>query len=98
MCAAGAPGILRPMAWYDAVGLLGVVAILVAYALLQTGRLASRDLGFSLSNALGALLVLVSLWFQFNLSAALMELIWLVISGYGVWQAWRDRSAGPRGA
>lgn len=83
------------IAWYDVVGLLGVGAILAAYALLQAGRWGARDLVYSAVNAVGAALVLVSLWFEFNLSAAVIEGFWLAISGYGIWQAWRARSAHP---
>jgi hypothetical protein len=38
-------------------------------------------------NGLGALFILYSLWFDFNLSAFLIELIWLLISlvGLGRW-------------
>lgn len=81
------------MAWYDAVGLVGVAAILVAYALLQAGRYATRDLAYSVLNAVGAALVLVSLWFEFNLSAVVIELFWLAISVYGMWRAWTARAA-----
>lgn len=81
------------MAWYDAVGLLGVAAILVAYALLQAGRYATRDLAYSVLNAVGAALVLVSLWFEFNLPAVVIELFWLAISVYGIWRAWTARAA-----
>ena len=84
------------MAWYDAVGLLGVGAILAAYALLQAGRWSSRDPGYSLVNALGAALVLVSLRYDYNLPAVVIELFWLAISGYGMWQAWRGAAPTDR--
>lgn len=77
------------MAWYDAIGLLGVAAILAAYALLQVGRLAADAPAFSAANAFGAALVLISLWFDFNLSATVVEGAWLVISLYGLARAWR---------
>jgi len=72
------------MSWFDALGLVGVVAILAAYTLLQTGRMAATSLAYSALNAVGALLVLVSLWFDFNLSAAVVEGAWLLISLYGL--------------
>lgn len=77
------------MTWYDAVGLLGVAAILAAYALLQSGRWGTRDMAYSVLNAVGAALVLVSLWYDFNMPAVVIELFWLAISFYGMWQAWR---------
>ena len=72
------------MHWPDAIGLLGVVLILLAYFLLQSGRLRGDALPHQLLNAAGALLVLVSLLYAFNLSAFLMELAWLLVSIYGM--------------
>ena len=70
--------------WPDAIGLLGVAAILLAYFLLQAGHLRGHALSYQLMNAFGALLVLVSLLYAFNLSAFLMELAWLAVSIYGI--------------
>ena len=72
------------MQWPDALGLLGVVLILLAYFLLQAGRMGGHSLTYQLMNASGALLVLVSLLYAFNLSAFLMELAWLAVSIYGI--------------
>lgn len=54
------------------------------YLLLQAERIRSRDLSYSLMNGMGALLVVVSLYYRFNLSAFLVELFWLLISIYGL--------------
>ena len=72
------------MSWFDAVGMVGVVAILAAYALLQAGRLRAEDPRHPALNGIGALLVLVSLVHDFNLSAAVVEGAWLLISAYGL--------------
>ncbi|MHB8446823.1 MAG: CBU_0592 family membrane protein [Rudaea sp.] len=72
------------MHWPDAIGLLGVVLILLAYFLLQAGRLRGNALPYQSLNAIGAILVLVSLLYAFNLSAFLMELAWLLVSIYGI--------------
>ncbi len=37
--------------------------------------------------------ILVSLYFEFNLSAALMEGVWLLVSLYGLWRALRPAKA-----
>ena len=70
--------------WFDIVGLIGVVLIVVAYLLLQLGKLPSSAPSYSLLNAIGAFLVMVSLFFDFNLSAFLMEAFWFVISLFGL--------------
>ncbi|GLQ20807.1 hypothetical protein ACFFUB_01970 [Algimonas porphyrae] len=75
----------------DLIGLSGVALILTAYFALQTERVRSEDWRFSGINGLGALLILVSLYFTFNLASFVIEIFWLLISGYGLWKAWRRR-------
>lgn len=72
------------MHWYDWFGLLGVALILLAYFLLQIGRVRGDALMHQLLNAVGALLLLISLLYAFNLSAFLMELAWFAVSIYGI--------------
>lgn len=72
------------LAWHDLVGTAGVLLIVGTYLLLQVGRLTSQMLSFSVSNALGAALILVSLTRAFNLPAFLIESVWLLISFYGI--------------
>ena len=66
--------------WYDFVGNIGIVMILSAYAGLQLGKMRAGCRPYSLLNAAGALLILVSLYYAFNLSSFLIEIAWLVIS------------------
>ena len=82
------------MAWHDIIGLLGVSLILLSYALLQLERLDSRSRAYNAGNALGAGLVLVSLLFEFNLSAFVIETAWLVISLYGLHRHRRHSATG----
>lgn len=71
-------------AWHDIVGTLGVAIILAAYVLLQIERLRSDAVMYSLMNAVGAVLILVSLGYDFNFPAFLMEFFWLVVSLFGL--------------
>ena len=77
--------------WHDVAGLVGVALMIIAYALLQSGRMASSSLWFSLLNGIGAGFVLFSLWFEFNLAAFVVEAFWLAISLYGIWRWNRTR-------
>lgn len=77
----------------DGVGILGAAFIVVAYLLLQIGRLDSKALSFSVANGLGAAGIIFSLFFEFNLSAFAIESFWLVISLYGVYRAMQTRNA-----
>lgn len=75
------------MSLIDAVGLVGVALILGAYVALQTGRWQAKEVRYSAANAAGAALILVTLAFDFNLSAAVVEGFWLVVSVYGLLKA-----------
>jgi hypothetical protein len=70
--------------WFDLVGNIGVLLMVVAYLLLQLEKLSSSAVSYLLLNAVGAVLVIISLMFRFNLSAFLMEAFWLLISLYGL--------------
>ena len=69
---------------HNVVGNLGVVLIVGTYFLVQIGRMSAVRLPYITLNGLGALLILYSLWFDFNLSAFLIEIIWLLISLMGI--------------
>jgi hypothetical protein len=69
------------------VGFIGVVLIIGAYLLLQLDKLASSSPAYSLLNAVGAMLIIVSLVFRFNLSAFIVEAFWVLISLLGLWRS-----------
>ena len=72
------------LTWFDLTGFIGVLLIIVAYLLLQLEKLPSTSPTYSLLNAAGALLIIVSLIFQFNLSAFIVEVFWFLISLVGL--------------
>lgn len=85
--------------WHDFVGNVGVAAIVLSYFLLQLGKIESESLRYSAVNAIGAGCVLISLLYEFNLSAFIVEAFWVAISLFGVFR-WavrrqRERKDGP---
>ena len=68
----------------DVLGTIGVGTIVITYILLQTQKLRSETLAYSFLNAIGAALILVSLWFAPNLPSVVVESFWLLISLYGI--------------
>lgn len=77
----------------DFIGNVGVLLILVAYVLLQFEKIDSRRVPYSLMNALGAAMILFSLYFDFNLSAFVIEFFWLLISLVGIARSlWKKES------
>jgi hypothetical protein len=71
-------------AWYDLLGNVGVALIIGAYGLMQLRRLEATGLTYSALNAAGALLIIVSLIFDFNASAMIVEVFWFAISALGI--------------
>ena len=72
------------MLWTDAVGVAGVLLILVAYAAAALGKLDVKGALSLFANFFGASLILLSLAVDFNLSAVLMEGSWALVSLAGL--------------
>jgi hypothetical protein len=80
---------------FDVLGWAGAVLILVAYALLTTGRWQAEQLRYQAANAIGAGALLVwavsiSAW-----QSALLNAVWAVVGVYGVVRLGRRRSGAP---
>jgi hypothetical protein len=73
----------------DLIGNIGVVILIITFLMLQLNKLPSDGLAYSLLNAIGASLIVVSLLFDFNLSALLMEVFWVLISCVGIYRYFR---------
>lgn len=69
---------------YDWAGFLGVAFYLISYTLLQLGLIRGSGYSYALMNLAAATLVLVSLSVKFNLSAAIIQIMWIVISTFGI--------------
>ncbi len=75
--------------FFDFLGTVGVALMIVAYLLLQLDRLDSKSLTYSVLNAVGACLVVISLIFKFNPAAFIIEVFWILISILGIVRALR---------
>lgn len=71
----------------DAIGTLGAACIVAAYGALQLQLWKSEQLRYSLANAIGSALILVSLWFDPNWPSIFIEGFWLLISVFGLLRA-----------
>jgi hypothetical protein len=81
----------------DFIGLAGVAAYLSAHGLLQLGLLTPQDLRHLLLNGIGALAIIYSLLFDFNLSSFVAQSGWLVFTIIGYIRARiRRMGAGER--
>jgi hypothetical protein len=75
----------------DVLGLLGSFTIAVTYFANLQGVLKTDGWFYSLLNLAGASLILLSLYWAWNLPAAAMESFWALISVYGLIRAFAKR-------
>lgn len=78
----------------DLIGILGVLIIIIAYMLLQLEKIDAQDLSFSILNTLGALLIIVSLLYSWNLASFIMEITWMMLSLYGILKYYKTAKKG----
>ncbi len=70
----------------DIVGGLGVAMTLFAYIALQMKKIAAHDLLYLSLNLFGSIFIIYSLVYSWNLYAFIVELVWGLISLYGLYQ------------
>lgn len=75
------------MLFTDLIGHVGVASFLIAYYLLQKGRLTYSSLEYLGMNLAGAILVMISLLYNWNGPAFVLEAAWAIISIYGIYRS-----------
>jgi hypothetical protein len=73
-----------PMTFYDALGLVGATLFVIAFAGVQAEKLDAHGWTNLVMNFVGAILVLISLRFAFNLASFALESVWGLIAFYGL--------------
>lgn len=68
----------------DMIGIIGVCLVVQGYFLIQIGRVSTKSNIYLYSNFFGALMILFSLTYHWNLASVIIEVIWLLISMYGI--------------
>ena len=78
-------------ALYDLIGNIGVMLIIGSYFFIQIGKLSATGMTYTVANIFGAAFILYSLYFEFNMSAFLVEAFWLLISFVGLGRIFLER-------
>ena len=73
----------------DLIGYLGVFMILLAYSLLQLQHINKDKYLYSWLNLIGSALILYSLYFNWNWPSVIIEIAWILISGYGLFRIFK---------
>ncbi len=76
---------------YNLAGFLGAAIIVVAYLAVQQRWLNALDWRFPAANVAGSLLILVSLWFEWNFPSVVIEIFWAAISVLGLVRSLAER-------
>src|SRR4051812_15439830 len=76
---------------YELAGFVGAAIIVVAYFAVTQGWLNALDWRFPAANVLGSLLILVSLWFEWNFPSVVIEIFWALISLVGLFRSLAER-------
>ena len=77
------------LAPYNLVGFFGVGLLIAVYFANQQRWLRSDDWRFPAVNLAGSVLIFVSLLFEWNFPSAVIEVVWMLISLWGLVRSWR---------
>lgn len=76
----------------DVVGIVGVAMVLATYFLLQSEKIDSKGFLYSFLNLVGALFIVYSLLYSWNLASFIIEFFWILISIYGLKKWYRNKT------
>ena len=74
----------------------GAVLILVAFTAAQRGTMSPHSRAYLVLNLIGSLVLTVVAAVEFDLGFLLLEVVWALVSAWGLWQLSRGR--GPAAA
>lgn len=75
----------------DLIGFVGVACVVITYMLSQLGRMDATAPAYPAINGVGAVMILVSLYYRPNPASLAIEIFWLVISVVGFIRAMMKR-------
>ncbi len=70
----------------DVVGMIGVVIVIMPFFLLQLGKMNADSMWYQMGNAVGSVLIIISLIYHWNFSSFVIEVSWFVISLIGIFR------------
>lgn len=75
-----------PIYFFEIVGWLGMILILVAYWLVSIRKITPVSKTYQLLNLFGAAFVIVNVGFHGAIPSVVLNLVWLIIALYGFFQ------------
>ena len=80
---------------HQVVQLVGALLVLAGFVLAQRGVLDSQSRVYLLVNLVGSAVLTVDAWRQTQMGFFLLELVWAIVSAFGLVQLARGRRRGP---
>jgi hypothetical protein len=71
----------------DFLGIIGSLTICAAYLAVSLKRLDPEGFPYQIANAVGSIMLLISLYFRPNPGAIVIEVLWLAIAGFAICRA-----------
>ena len=71
---------------FDIIGMSGTFLVVGSFFLLQLGKADPTGLKYNMMNLTGAILLLISLCYNFNLASFVIELFWIAASLIGLYK------------
>ena len=75
----------------DFIGLIGSALFIIAFAYANAAKSLNKRL-FNALNLVGGILLLISLYYHFNLAATVLEVAWVCIAFVGLVNTYRTRA------
>ena len=77
----------------EVVGWIGATLILSAYLFLSAGRLTGQSRLYQWMNVVGAAGFVINGWWHRAIPSASLNILWMVIGGFALWQISRRRGS-----
>ncbi len=71
---------------FDIIGMTGTFLVVAAFFLLQLEKIKPDGVQYNIMNLTGAILLLISLCYNFNLASFVIELFWIAASLIGLYK------------
>lgn len=80
---------------FDVIGMTGTALVVGAFFMLQLGKAEPTGIVYNLMNLTGAILLLISLCYNFNLASFVIELFWIAASLIGLYKYFKGKRIQP---
>ena len=79
---------------FDIIGMTGTFLVVCAFFLLQLNKASPTGLVYNMMNLTGAILLLISLCYNFNLASFVIEIFWIAASLIGLYKYIKAKRTG----